>query len=191
MPGQKINLNCTRKLLILTYRARSLFGSLFGDAVFLVVVIWQLLAMNDGTTLVWPDLFFCKELSLVVNKQDQRTMKTTIKCFWSSCRFRIKRQILGLLFQSGLKVKVIKIYYILIKVGLLFCILQWKNNSVDFWHRLMTLKVRIVPFLILNSKTTERPKIFLWPFSKTFGLAYSPLNSAACRKVTLVTLLCL
>ena len=90
MPGQKINLNCTRKLLILTYRARSLFGSLFGDAVFLVVVIWQLLAMNDGTTLVWPDLFFCKELSLVVNKQDQRTMKTTIKVFLAVLELNVK-----------------------------------------------------------------------------------------------------
>jgi hypothetical protein len=32
--------------------------------------------------LVWPMfLFFCKHLSLVVNKQDQRTMKTAIKIF--------------------------------------------------------------------------------------------------------------
>ena len=32
---------------------------------------------------VWPELFFCKHLNLVVNKQDWRTMKTTIKIFLS------------------------------------------------------------------------------------------------------------
>ena len=53
----------------------------------------------------------------------------------------------------------------------------------------MTLKVRIVLFSTFNSKTTERPKIFLWPFSYFFSLAYWPLNSAAGRKKTLVTLL--
>ena len=31
--------------------------------------------------LVWPDLFFCKHLSLVVNKQDQSTMKMAMKIF--------------------------------------------------------------------------------------------------------------
>ena len=33
----------------------------------------------SASSLVWPDLFFCKHLSLVVNMQDQRTMKTTTK----------------------------------------------------------------------------------------------------------------
>ena len=51
----------------------------------------------------------------------------------------------------------------------------------------MTLKVKIVLFSTFNSKTTERPKIFLWPFSKFFGPAYSPLNSDACKKISLVT----
>ena len=64
-----------------------------------------------------------------------------------------------------------------------------EKDSVDFWHRKMTLKVRIVLFSTFNSKTTERPKIFLWPFSYFFSLAYWPLNSAAGRKKTLVTLL--
>ena len=34
--------------------------------------------------------------------------------------------------------------------------------------------------LTFNSKMMERPKIFLWPFSPFFGLAYSPLNSPPC-----------
>ena len=39
-----------------------------------------------------------------------------------------------------------------------------------------------------NSKTIERPKIFLWLFSQSIGFAYSPLNSAACRKISEVKL---
>ena len=152
MPGQKINLNCTRKLLILTYRARSLFGSLFGDAVFLVVVIWQLLAMNDGTTLVWPDLFFCKELSLVVNKQDQRTMKTTIKYFWPFCRFRIEGwKQHNSDFQSFFYVK------------------NWWNHS-DFFHWRISKKeanfyyIHFLITLIFNALyfLTMRPNIDVW-----------------------------
>ena len=42
--------------------------------------------------------------------------------------------------------------------------------------------------LTFNSKTTDGPKISLWPFSKFFGLNYLPLNSGACRKITLGTL---
>ena len=34
-----------------------------------------------GNGIVWLDLFFCKKLNLVVNKQDQRTMKTALKIF--------------------------------------------------------------------------------------------------------------
>ena len=34
----------------------------------------------------------------------------------------------------------------------------------NFWHRKITLKVRIVLFSTFNSKTIERPKTFLWPF---------------------------
>ena len=63
-----------------------------------------------------------------------------------------------------------------------------QKDSADFSHRKMTLKVRIVLFSTVHSKTTERPKIFLWPFSQFLGLAYSPLNSATCRKITLGTL---
>ena len=42
-------------------------------------------------TLVWPDIFFCKHLSLVVNKQDQRTMKMVIKIFLAFPSFWIWR----------------------------------------------------------------------------------------------------
>ena len=78
----------------------------------------------------------------------------------------------------------------IIKVALFFIFLNEKNekDSVDFWHRKMTLKVRILLFSTFNSKTTQRPKIFLWLFSQFFGLAYLPLNSAACRIIPLGTL---
>ena len=55
---------------------------------------------------------------------------------------------------------------IMIKVALLYlCFPMKKNekNSVYFWLRKMTLKVRIVLFSTFNSKTTKRPNIFLWP----------------------------
>ena len=60
---------------------------------------------NMTARLVWPYLFFCKHLSLVVNKQDQRTMKTAIKYFWPFGRFRIEGQKLS----SFLLTKYIKI----------------------------------------------------------------------------------
>ena len=49
----------------------------------------------------------------------------------------------------------------------------WKSEFCCFWP--------------LNS--TERPKIFLWPFLQFFSLTYEPPNSAACRKITLGTLI--
>ena len=57
----------------------------------------------------------------------------------------------------------------IIKVALLFKYSSTKKknekDSVNFWHRKMTLKVRIVLFSTFNSETTDRPKIVLWPFS--------------------------
>ena len=35
-----------------------------------------------------------------------------------------------------------------------------QKDSANFWHRKITLKVRILLFLTFNSKTTKRPKIF-------------------------------
>ena len=60
-------------------------------------------------------------------------------------------------------------------------------NSANFsiWHRKMTLKVRIVPYLTLNSKTTEKPKIFFDRFHSPLVL----LSKAACKKISLITLL--
>ena len=43
-------------------------------------------------------------------------------------------------------------------------------------------------FSTFNSKMTEKPKIFLWASTQFFSLTYEPLNSAACRKITLGTL---
>ena len=60
--------------------------------------------------------------------------------------------------------------------------------SADFWHRKMTLKMRIVLHLIFNTKSSQIPGTFLWPFSYTFGLAYSPLNSSTLSCSSEVTL---
>ena len=61
-------------------------------------VIWRTMISSENLsplhTIVWSNLFFCKQLSLVVNKQDQRTMKMVKKYFWSFSRFRIQGQIL-------------------------------------------------------------------------------------------------
>ena len=52
------------------------------------------------------------------------------------------------------------------------------KDSADFWHRKMALKIRISLYLTFNTKSNKTPRTFLWPFSLTFGLVYSPLNSA-------------
>ena len=49
----------------------------------------------------------------------------------------------------------------------------------------MTLKTRIV--LYFHSKSI--PKVFLWPFSQTFGLTYSPLDFANLNCSSEVTLI--
>ena len=71
-------------------------------------------------TIVWPDLFFCKHLSIVVNKQDQSSMKMAIEYFWPFHCFRIEGQKFG----PFLVTKYIKNQsyqnMLLIKVGLLF-----------------------------------------------------------------------
>ena len=48
----------------------------------------------------------------------------------------------------------------------------------DFWRRKITLKIRILLYLTFNTNSNQIPRTFLWPFSLTFGLVYSPLNSA-------------
>ena len=45
--------------------------------------------------LVCPMLYFSKHLSLVFNKQGQRTMKMAIRYFWPFSRFRVEGQKLG------------------------------------------------------------------------------------------------
>ena len=49
--------------------------------VYLYLCIPKLLILSS--ILVRPMLFFCKQLSLVVNKQDKRTIKKTIKIFFT------------------------------------------------------------------------------------------------------------
>jgi hypothetical protein len=39
---------------------------------------------------ILPKLFFCKQLSLVVNKQALRTMKTAIDIFWPLVFLQLK-----------------------------------------------------------------------------------------------------
>ena len=52
----------------------------------------------------------------------------------------------------------------------------------------MTLKTRIVLYLTFHSKSIQIPRTFLWPFSQTFGLTYSPLTSAKLYCSSWVTL---
>ena len=53
----------------------------------------------------------------------------------------------------------------------------------------MALKIRILPYLTFNTKSSQIPRTCLWPFSQTFGLVYSPLNSAKLSCLSEVTLL--
>ena len=46
-------------------------------------------------------------------------------------------------------------------------------------------------FLTLDSKSSQSARSFLWPFSYTFGHAYSPLNSATLSCSSEVTLNCI
>jgi hypothetical protein len=46
----------------------------------------------------------------------------------------------------------------------------------------------VTQFLTFNSKTAKRPNISLWPFSYSIGLAFYPLHTAACRKISEVRL---
>ena len=79
---------------------------------------------GTNLALVCPIFFFCMQLGLVVYEQGQRTMKTAIKMIWPLCRFRIEDKKLG----PFLTKKYIKNQSYqnmsMIKVGLLFHILQ-------------------------------------------------------------------
>ena len=68
----------------------------------------------------------------------------------------------------------------LIKVGLPFL-----NDSADFWHRKMTLKIRIELCLTLKIK---RPRILVFTPSWSWGQPYSSLNSAKLSWKSEVTL---
>ena len=63
----------------------------------------------------------------------------------------------------------------------------WKD-SADFWLSKMALKIRILLYLTFNTKSSQIPRTFLWPFSLTFGLVYSTLNSANLSWLSEVTL---
>ena len=71
-----------------------------------------------------------------------------------------------------------------------FSILQWKNqkDSADFWHRKMTLKIRIALLLIFKPKKNQKPIIFLYTPSYSWCQAYSSLNSAKLSLLSEVTL---
>ena len=82
----------------------------------------------------------------------------------------------------------------IIKVGLLFLYSSMKKNqkdSANFWHRKMTLKIRIGLFLTFDSKMTERPKnifmdifIVLWPYLLTTKLSCLQKNKSGQTKCT-------
>ena len=70
--------------------------------------------------------------------------------------------------------------YILIHLVFVIFHMENQNNQLQ--------KLWILLFSTFDPKMTERPKIFLWLFSYYFGLTNQPLNSGACRKITLGTL---
>ena len=80
---------------------------------------------------------------------------------------------------------------LIIKVDPPFLYSSMKKNhkdSADFWHRKITLKIRIVPYLTFNTKSNQIPRTFLRPFSYTLGLTYPTLNSATLSYSSEVTL---
>ena len=52
----------------------------------------------------------------------------------------------------------------------------------------MALKIRISLYLTFNTKSSQKPRTFSWPFSQTFSLVYSPLNSTTLSCSSEVTL---
>ena len=70
---------------------------------------------------------------------------------------------------------------LIIKVALPLSYSSMKKNhkdSVDFWHRKMTLKIRIALFFTFKTQRNARPRIFLYTQSWSWGYVYSSLNSA-------------
>ena len=53
-----------------------------------------------------------------------------------------------------------------------------KSGALPFLYSSITLKIRFVLYLTFDTKSNQMPRAFLWQVSKTFGLTYSPLNSA-------------
>ena len=102
-------------------------------------------------------------------------MKMTIKIFLAFWLFYNLSLKIGPSFRNTttLKIKVIKNMTIT-KVALLFSYSVMKKtvekDSVKFWHRKVTLNVRILLFWTFNSKTTKRPKIFHGCFHSSLAL---------------------
>ena len=96
-------------------------------------------------------------------------MKTAIKCSSNLASFGIKRQILGAFLENEVhrKSKLSK-YGIKKSLSPIFVffngIFFWKD-SADFRHRKMALKIRISLYLTFNTKSSQIPRTFLWPFS--------------------------
>ena len=74
--------------------------------------------------IVWPDLFFCKHLNLVVNKQDWRIMKTTMKIFLAFPLFWNWRSKIRLIFSNEVHERSKLSKYVILNAGL-FLYIYW------------------------------------------------------------------
>ena len=63
-----------------------------------------------------------------------------------------------------------------------------RNVSADFWHRKMTSKIRNVLCSTFETKKNQRPRIFLYTPSWSWGQLYSSLNSAKLKCILEVAL---
>jgi hypothetical protein len=132
-------------------------------------------------------LFFCKNLSLLVNKQEQRTMKTAIKYFWPFRRFRIEgRKKHNSDLQSHFSMS--KIYGIFLNF---FFIEEYQKRRPTFINNVFWLLWLLMYFFTKNGpnfwpsilKQPKGQKYFYGSFHNSLVL----LIRLACRKITLVT----
>ena len=106
--------------------------------------------------------------------------------------FGIERQNLGTFLENKVHWKSKLSKYVINKslspIFVFFNEFFFCKDSADFRHRKMALKIRISLYLTFNTKSSQISRTFLWPFSQTFGLVYSPLNSAKLSCSSEVTL---
>ena len=132
----------------------------------------------------------------MVSRQGQRSMKTAIKRFlvfgliwfwrfnipkfWFSKPFFHVENQLNLYKKNHWRIQKweINFYFYHILIILIFNVLYFLKMRPNFDVR----------YQIGSTKSSQIARTFLWPFLLTFGLAYSPLNSATLSCSSEVTL---